>query len=103
MSEYMQQRRCDGNAGLASTLGRRMQRGGPGLFSGKRARGFTVRGSHERMIRTYKTRPTVSRSVVRQLGREGEEKGEIALDLRVGQSVKSLWLGLARRTHHHWC
>ena len=34
------------------------------------------------------TRPTVSRAVVRQLGREGEVKGEIALDLRVGQSVK---------------
>ena len=33
-------------------------------------------------------RPTVSRAVVRQLGREGEVKGEIALDLRVGQSVK---------------
>ena len=34
------------------------------------------------------TRPTVSRAVVRQLGREDELGGEIALDLRVGQSVK---------------
>ena len=52
MSEYIQQRRCDGNAGLASIRERRMQRGGPGLFSGKRARGFTTRGTQGRKIRT---------------------------------------------------
>ena len=48
----MQQRRCDGNAGLASIRERRMQRGGPGLFSGKRTRGFAARGSQGRLIRT---------------------------------------------------
>ena len=52
MSEYIQQRRCDGNAGLASIRERRMQRGGPGLSSGKRTRGFTARGSQGRLIRT---------------------------------------------------
>ena len=34
------------------------------------------------------TMPTVPRAVVRQLGREEELGSEIALDLRVGQSVK---------------
>ena len=52
MSEYIRQRRCDGNAGLASIRERRMQRGGPGLFSGKRARGFTTRGTQGQKIRT---------------------------------------------------
>ena len=52
MSEYIRQRRCDGNAGLASIRERRMQRGGPGLFSGKRTRGFAARGSQGRSIRT---------------------------------------------------
>ena len=43
-------------------------------------------------------RPTVSRAVVRQLGRAEELGEEIALDLRVGQSVKRFVARISSRT-----
>ena len=42
-------------------------------------------------------RPTVSRAVVRQLGRREELGEEIALDLRVGQSVKRFVAKISER------
>ena len=44
------------------------------------------------------TRPTASRAVVQQLGREEELGGEIALDLRVGQCVKGFVAKVSERT-----